>query len=145
MDPATVLLDSRTGLHARWYFLLRVLDETNRSARYGEPFGVLLVEAQAADGSPRVAARTVSRLSEIVRDTDIAGVLGDARAGVVLPHQDADAADLAARRIMRELQRKSRRTRVDWRLLRYPRDGADIATLVTAGWPERVGAERQSA
>jgi hypothetical protein len=53
MDESWILIDQETGLHVGWYFWLRVLDEANRSARYGHPFGLVLLEAEARAGTPQ--------------------------------------------------------------------------------------------
>jgi hypothetical protein len=44
VDERWILLDRETGLHVGWYFWLRLLDEVGRSDRYGNPFGLLLID-----------------------------------------------------------------------------------------------------
>lgn len=139
MDETWILLDPNTGLHVGWYFWLRVLDEVNRSARYGVPFGLLLLDPVAEAGSPpRAVLEAASRVSAAVRATDLAGLIGANRAGVVLPHQDVEAAELARQRILERLG-KSRIKGVSWdaRLLCYPQDGAEISNLLTTGGQRR--------
>lgn len=144
MDEKSVLIDASTRLHVRWYFWLRVLDEVNRSTRYGHPFGLLLLECEAAPGSsPRVVQEAAGRAAGVIRGTDIGGSLGVGRAGIVLPHQDIADAQRATARIVTELDRSSPGG-VRWhtRLLCYPGDGAEISNLLTSGWIERRADER---
>ncbi len=146
MDERWVLIDARTGLHVRWYFWLRVLDEANRAARYGEPFGLLLLEAEAEPSGhqTRTLEEASARVPQVIRSTDLGGTLGRGRVGIVLPHQDASAAEQAAARIMSELARLAPHS-VRWTpwLLRHPDDAADISNLLTNGWPERSEPERR--
>jgi GGDEF domain-containing protein len=150
MDKSWILLDEGTGLHVGWYFWLRVLDEVNRAARYGAPFALLLLEI---DTLPACPARTVdeaaSRVPDAIRSTDLGGMIGAGRVGVLLPHQDLEAAMLARQRILERLDASSPKgIRWESRLLHYPGDGAEISHLLTSGWRERreideaSGAER---
>ena len=68
MTRNAVLIDRGTGLYVGWYFWVRALDEVNRSARYGSPFGLLFLEAERpstlsrkalAEALGKVAARSV--------------------------------------------------------------------------------------
>ena len=139
MDESWILIDEDTGLHVGWYFWLRVLDESNRSARYGHPFALLLLEAETKHSSgDRLLHDAVARVPAAIRSTDLGGVLGPGRAGVILPHQDAASAEAATRRIFERLER-ARPAGVTWhaRLLCYPGDGAEISNLLTGGWTER--------
>ncbi|MEX2245059.1 MAG: hypothetical protein WEC75_00050 [Dehalococcoidia bacterium] len=145
MDQTWVLIDPNSGLHVAWYFWLRVLDEVNRSARYGPPFALLLLEAEIpSGGSLRLAEEAVSRLPRVIRSTDLGGVLGVGRAGIVLPHQDVAGAELARTRILDGL-REVGPAGVRWapRLLCYPGDGAEISNLLTSGWADRPQSERE--
>lgn len=136
MDERWILIDEETGLHVSWYFWLRVLDEVNRSARYGAPFGLLLLEATAAPGSHRRAVeQAAAALPAAIRSTDLGGILGDARAGIMLTHQDATSAETAAQRILERIEHgKPHGVTWEWRLLTYPHDGAEISQLLTTGW-----------
>jgi hypothetical protein len=137
MDESWILIDPESGLHVGWYFWLRVLDETNRSARYGHPFGLVLLEAEPKPGtSQRAVQDAASRVPGAIRSTDLGGLLGVGRAGVVLPHQDAASAEAATERI---ISRLSGNQGVVWhaRLLCYPGDAAEISNLLTVGWTER--------
>lgn len=133
MGETSVLLDPATGLHVAWYFWLRVLDEVNRSTRYGHPFALLLLEAiPTPGGSGRSADEAVGRVPRAIRSTDLGGLLGPGRVGVLLPYQDVASARTArARLVGRLLEGPSRG--VAWRdtLLCYPADGAAISNLLT--------------
>jgi len=136
VDETWVLIDPKTGLHVAWYFWLRVLDEVNRSQRYGEPFGLLLLRADAPSGrAARALEEAASHVPAIVRGTDLAGTLGPGRVGILLTHQDALSAERARDRIFDELARRDVRA-LSWEgwLLTYPRDAATISNLLTAGW-----------
>lgn len=140
MDERWVLIDPNTGLHVGWYFWLRVLDEANRAARYGIPFGLFLLEAEREAGkhaSERALEEAMSVVPAVIRSTDLAGAVGAGRVGIVLPHQDADALQQAATRILSKLA-EARVHGVGWsaRMLSYPRDAADISHLLTSGWRE---------
>jgi hypothetical protein len=145
MDESWILLDSATGLHRGWYFWLRVLDEVNRSARYGSPFALLILEAAVHPGSPhRLLDDATSRVPAVIRSTDLGGIIGVGRVGVLLPHQDVTAADVAKRRVMDRLERQGPAgVRWDARLLCYPGDGAEISNLLTTGCePDRSHLQR---
>ena len=136
MNETRVLLDGATGLHVAWYFWLRVLDEVNRSARYGAPFGLVLLEA--ADSDPRSAKRVenaASHVSAAVRSTDLAGLISPGRVGILLTEQDGESAGLAMRRVLERIGDSAARVG-GWRptLLAYPNDGAEISNLLTRGW-----------
>jgi GGDEF domain-containing protein len=135
MDDRWVLIDQETGLHVSWYFWLRVLDEVNRAARYGNPFGLLMLDIEG-DGLPhRAVEEGVSSLADAVRSTDIAGRLGSTRAGVILMHQNGETAAAGVDRI---IERLSARSALVWRssLYCYPTDGAAISNLLTQGRAE---------
>lgn len=141
MDETWILLDTNTGLHVAWYFWLRVLDEVNRSTRYGAPFGLLLLEPVTPPRSPgRLLTEAASRVPAAIRATDLGGVIGAGRVGVVLPQQDVEAAEVAKARILERLaEGGTRGVRWDARLLCYPEDGAQISNLLTGGWSDRRG------
>jgi hypothetical protein len=139
MDESWVLIDQGSGLHVGWYFWLRVLDEANRAARYGHPFGLALLEVEHRPDVPRRSIEeAVSRVAEAIRSTDLGGLLGQGRVGIVLPHQDPASAEAATGRIIDRLE-ASTGAAVTWhaRLLCYPGDGAEISNLLTTGWTER--------
>jgi len=143
MDETWILIDEDTGLHVGWYFWLRVLDEVNRSTRYGAPFALLLLEACALPGSPpRLVQETAGRVPGAIRSTDLGGLVGVGRVGVLLPHQDVAQARCAEQRIIERLGKSTpREIRWERRLLCYPGDGAKISNLLTSGWREHRSSE----
>jgi GGDEF domain-containing protein len=130
MDEQSVLFDTRTGLYVRWYFWLRVLDEANRAARYGEPFGLLLLDASG--GTERQREEAAAAVPAVVRNTDIGGALGAGRVGILLPYQDVESAETAAFRITSALHSSSASVRWVPRLLCHPADAAEISNELTA-------------
>lgn len=142
MDETWVLIDPQTGLHVRWYFWLRVLDEVNRSARYGDPFGLLILEATAdRRGGERLLDDAASAVPATVRSTDLAGKIGPGRVGVLLTHQDGESAPRARDRILERLA-ETTPAGVTWRsaLYSYPENAAEISNLLTTGDAERAAA-----
>ena len=133
VDKSWILLDEETGLHVGWYFWLRVLDEVNRAARYGAPFALLLLEIVTPSGCPaRAAEEAASQVPDAIRSTDLGGVIGVGRIGVLLPHQDVEAAQFARQRILARIEAASPRgVRWESRLLHYPGDAAEISNLLT--------------
>src|SRR5262249_28556178 len=104
---------------------------------------LLMVDCVTPPGSPaRLLDEATGRVPAAIRGTDLAGIVAPGRAGVVLPHQDAAAAETARGRIMERLAASSPRgVRWESRLLCYPGDGAEISFLLTGadggGRPER--------
>lgn len=139
MDQTWVLIDGHTGLHVRWYFWLRVLDEVNRSTRYGAPFALLLVDAGPGSASAKVRESALAGLPAAVRSTDLAGKLDVGQAAVLLTHQDADSAEQARQRILDRLAPLTPQG-VSWEtsLYCYPEHAAEISNLLTTGNSERA-------
>jgi hypothetical protein len=139
-----ILIDQETGLHVGWYFWLRVLDEVNRSARYGSPFGLLVLEPEQPGAPRRVIDDAASRVADAIRSTDLAGRLDGGRVGVILLEQDAEGSATAVERIIERLA--VRPCGVSWRtsLYCYPRDAFAISNLLTQGRAE-VERQRESA
>jgi hypothetical protein len=141
MEETWILIDPNTGLHVGWYFWLRVLDEVNRSVRYGAPFGLLLLEAVAPpSASQRKLNEAASGVPAAIRSTDLGGVIAPGRVGVLLTQQGVETADVAKERILERLASSAPKG-VRWapRLLCYPEDGAEISNLLTSGGSERNG------
>jgi GGDEF domain-containing protein len=139
MSERWVLIDHESGLHVGWYFWLRVLDEVNRSARYGSPFGLMLLEAEMEGGAGRHAVQAaVATVPAAIRGTDIGGHLGPGRVGVLLTNQNLDGARVATERVLERIS-ASCPSHVKWdtRLLTYPEDGGEISMLLTTGWPDQ--------
>ena len=128
-----ILIDQETGLHVSWYFWLRVLDEVNRSSRYGSPFGLLMLEPEQQGAPRRVVEDASSRLADAVRSTDLAGRLSEGRVGVILLEQDVEGAQTAVERILERLGQRT--SNMSWRtnLYCYPRDAFAISNLLTQG------------
>ena len=138
MEQHWILIDGNSGLHVPWYFWLRVLDEVNRSTRYGTPFGLLLLEAtpKSLSRSSRALNDALTSVPQAIRSTDLGGLLGTGRVGVLLTNQDDASAEQARDRILERLSGSGAMRHVDWapRLLTFPRDAAEISTLLTEGW-----------
>ncbi|HEY8173371.1 MAG TPA: GGDEF domain-containing protein [Dehalococcoidia bacterium] len=138
MNERWILIDQETGLHVGWYFWLRVLDEVNRCARYGTPFGLVLLQADVTHASPRrTLDEALAAVPGAIRSTDLSGGIGPGRVGVLLTHQEPEPAKAAVERILGRLE-GSRKSGVEWsaRLLCYPQDGAEISNLLTTGGSE---------
>lgn len=145
-----VLIDEQTGLHVPWYFWLRVLDEVNRSTRYGTPFGLLLLEGQPKAGahSSRAVQGATSLIPAAIRGTDMAGQLGPGKVGVLLTHQDNVSSQQARDRILERMEAAGAFSHVEWqqRLLTFPEDAAEISFMLAGTWQAEHGFElRQSA
>jgi hypothetical protein len=136
MEESWILIDQSTGLHVSWYFWLRVLDEVNRSGRYGDPFGLLILEAEVDGGAPRTHGFTeaAAAVPRCIRSTDLGGLIDSSRVGVLLTRQDAAASRVAADRVLERLE-ASRSSIVRWRphLLVFPGDRAAISQILTTG------------
>jgi hypothetical protein len=143
VDDNRILIDQDTGLHVGWYFWLRVLDEVNRSSRYGSPFGLLILEAEPPGASRKTLDEASSRVPGAIRGTDLAGRLGGGGAGVMLLEQDADGAAAGTERILTLLA--ARPSPITWRanLYCYPRDGASISNLLTRERGDGVSEQRR--
>ena len=131
MTRNAVLIDRGTGLYVGWYFWVRALDEVNRSARYGSPFGLLFLEAERPSTLSRKAfAEALGQVAAAVRATDVTGIISPVRVAVLLVQQEPEGAVLAQRSILERLSRLA--PSVTWRseLLCYPRDGAEVFRLL---------------
>jgi GGDEF domain-containing protein len=135
VDKNWILIDQETGLHVGWYFWLRLLDEANRSARYGNPFGLLMLDADFAGLTERQRHEAFASIAGAIRSTDIGGRLSPSRAGVILLEQEAESAATGAERIG-ERMRGASAVRWSSRLYCYPNDAAAISNLLTQGRAE---------
>lgn len=145
MDDRWVLIDEQTGLHVGWYFWLRLLDEVNRSARYGAPFGLLLLDAEECDASKRALIEAAGCVPTAIRATDLGGILGPGRVGVILVEQDVASAEVARDRVMERMTGSlPKDVRFEAQLLCYPRDAVAISALLTAGWPHTERRQEQA-
>ncbi len=139
MEQMWILIDERTGLHVAWYFWLRVLDEVNRSTRYGTPFALLLLEGEIAEptGRSRQLDDSAATVPQAIRSTDLGGTIAPGRVAVLLTNQDEDSAELARDRIIERMEAAGLQG-VRWvtRLLTHPSDAGQISHLLTTGWEE---------
>jgi hypothetical protein len=142
VDERWILIDRDTGLHVGWYFWLRLLDEVGRSDRYGNNFGLLLLEAGgAAASSHRTAGEALARVAAVIRGTDLGGLIAPDRAGIILTQQEPEQAEVGAKRITGLLESHAP-AGVTWtsELFCYPRDAAAVTHLLTLRSPERLSA-----
>ena len=140
MDKNSILIDQHSGLHVGWYFWLRVLDEVNRSARYGNPFALLILDVEP-NGHRNGHRDALTAVAASIRSTDVAGRLGERRAGVMLLEQDVVSAHAGMERITGRLLAGGG---TEWRsnLYCYPSDGAAISNLLTQGRAELEGSRQ---
>ena len=147
MDPMWILIDEQTGLHVSWYFWLRVLDEVNRSTRYGTPFALLLLEGAVETPSnhpQRQLEEAASVVPQAIRSTDLGGTIAPGRVSVLLTHQDAESAEQARDRIL-ERMATAGTVGVRWlpTLLLHPEDSAEVAHLLANGWQAAPATPRE--
>lgn len=134
-----ILIDERTGLHVGWYFWLRVLDEVNRSTRYGTPFGLLLLEGsiEKPTGRSRQLEDSAATVPQAIRSTDLGGTIAPGKVAVLLTNQDEKSAELARDRIIERMTAAGLQgVRWDAQLLTHPAHAAQISQLLTTGWDE---------
>jgi hypothetical protein len=115
-DRRRPTFDRDTGLHATWYFRLRVEEEIARATRYGQPLTLLCLT-----GSTATLRRLV--LKRWLRQVDFAGDLGDVIA-VVLPNTDRNGASILGARIEAHVPE------IEIRVAEYPVDGTTLAQLL---------------
>jgi two-component system chemotaxis family response regulator WspR len=132
--------DPLTGLVNAEYLTLKLEEECKRSARYGQPLSLVLVEVKSFDQLVEKNGRAVGdeALLEVAgvllcesRDVDVAGRVGPARFHLLLPNTPADGARIVARRIAENL--RERRIVVDGKEIALEaRMGLAIAERETA-------------
>jgi GGDEF domain-containing protein len=111
--------DRETGLHAEWYFRLRMEEEIARAKRYEQPFTVLTVAARSASLLQTPRREVVGWLREV----DFAGDLGD-RLAICLPNTSRSGAWQVVERLTRLAPG------LDIALSEFPADGATTAALL---------------
>jgi len=125
--------DRATGLLQKWYFDLRVAEEVNRCKRYGVPMALIRLAAPAnARRGDTWGTETEWQLAQEVehrlRAVDISARIGGLEFIACLPHTDLRGAQVAARRILKDLE--------GWSLTvgfaTYPTDGEDADMLIEA-------------
>ncbi len=113
------MMDERTGLHADWYFKLRIDEEIARAKRYGQPLTVIGISAPSHEALAEVRQST----QDTLREVDFAGDLGQ-QVAVCLPNTTRSGAwNVVAR--MTEATKG-----IDIKLSEYPEDGATLASLL---------------
>jgi len=100
------IYDQQSGLLARWYFELRLLEETHRCQRYEMPMAVLTLrtstEAMAGQNGGRGLDKS-GAIARSLRSTDLAADLGIGEYALCLLHCDRAGAASVLRRLMGEL------------------------------------------
>ena len=113
------MTNQQTGLHADWYFKLRVDEEIARSKRYNLPFTVIGVRSDSAEMLQ--AVRTIT--ADALREVDFAGDLGH-QVALCLPNTSRSGAwNVVAR--LTEVAKG-----LDIQLSEYPIDGSTLSSLL---------------
>ncbi len=103
------IYDQRTGLLARWYFELRLLEETHLCQRYGMPMTVLTLRTSTTTNEAPVGqngGQGFDKSSVVARSlwsTDLATARGGGEYAVCLLHCNRAGAAPVLRRLMEEL------------------------------------------
>ncbi len=92
MGERLAIYDRETGLYAYWYFSLRLKEEVDRCARYGQGFSILLLEAQTGRLAPDEESALFQHMSDKFRNSDLVAHLGNLRFIVLLASTDAQGA-----------------------------------------------------
>lgn len=107
------LTDALTGLHNRRYLKRKLLEETERAARYRQPMSCLFVDAdhfkrindrhghQTGDTALRALADSIRSQ---LRASDVATRYGGEELAILLPHTDQQQARLLAERVRMEVE-----------------------------------------
>ena len=110
--------DRETGLHAEWFFRLRVEEEIARSRRYGQPFSLILVA-----GPRQVLDAVRITMKQWLREIDYAGDLVEALA-LCLPNTQRHDAEAVVRRLTSLIEG------LHASLSEFPTDGDTVAVLL---------------
>lgn len=110
--------DRETGLHAEWYFRLRIDEEIARSKRYRQPFTLIMVTSP----SRQVLDAVRITMKQWLREVDYAGDFGDVL-GLCLPNTGKAAAGAVLDRLTALIDG------VHVSVAEYPTDGATLAAL----------------
>lgn len=118
-DRRKPTFDRETGLHAEWYFRLRVDEEIARARRYDQPFTVITVASDTRDtiDTLRFAVR------QWLREVDFAGDLGNTIA-LCLPSTTRSGAIVAVDRLIKLTHT------IEVTVAEYPTDGPTVAALL---------------
>ena len=118
MDHRRTTFDRETGLHAEWFFRLRVEEEIARSKRYGQPFSLIMVA-----GPRQVLDAVRITMKQWLREIDYAGDLGEVLA-LCLPNTDRAHSEAAVERLTSLVEG------LHVSLAEYPLDGETVAALL---------------
>jgi GGDEF domain-containing protein len=111
--------DRETGLHAEWYFRLRVEEEIARSKRYRQPFSVIVLASPSRQALDAIRVT----MKQWLRETDYAGDLGDILA-LCLPNTHKASAENVTQRLISLVEG------IHVSLAEYPADGETISALL---------------
>ena len=120
-----VIYERDTGLFAHWYVELRGNEECDRARRYGRPLSVLVIEpVHGATGEEWATQQAICNwLGRELRQSDVAGYLGNGRYVVIMPEADAGGVGHVLRRL------KNDGYATDIGLAVYPTDGDNYDVL----------------
>jgi hypothetical protein len=123
-----VIYERDTGLFAHWYVELRGHEECDRAKRYGRALSLIVIEpVQGASGEEWATQQALCNwLGRELRQSDIAGYLGNGRCVVVMPEADAGAVGHVMRRL------KSEGYATDVGLAVFPTDGETYDVMYRA-------------
>jgi hypothetical protein len=114
-----VIYERDTGLFAHWYVDLRGNEECDRARRYGRALSVIVIEpSRGVPGEEWATQQALCNwLGRELRQSDIAGYLGNGRCVVIMPEADGAAVGHVIRRL------KNEGYATDIGLAVYPGDG----------------------
>jgi hypothetical protein len=120
-----VIYERDSGLFAHWYVELRGNEECDRAKRYGRSLSVIVIEpARGARGEEWATQQALCNwLARELRQSDIAGYLGNGRCVVLMPEADGGSVGHVIRRL------KAEGYATDIGLAVYPTDGESYEVL----------------
>ncbi len=128
MGERLAIYDRETGLFAYWYFSLRLQEEVARCARYGQPFSLLLIEAQTGRLAADEESSLFNYMSDTFRNSDLVAHLGNLRFIVLLASTDAYGAIVVREHLADDEQLGNLTVGV----ASFPADGESCEALLTA-------------
>ena len=127
------IIDPQTTLLQRWYFDLRLAEESERCRRHGFQIAVLFVQIDpAAEPNTSYEApedTTAQLFVRTIRTGDLAAKIDPRTYALCLMHSDEQNARAAIRRLLGRLQSLES---PDIALAMCPPDGSDVASLLAA-------------
>lgn len=126
------IYDQATGLYHRWYFELRLSEETKRCQRFGLSMALLAIKAQHLDHElqpvawDEVNSNLALQVSRLVRAVDIPATIGHLEYALCLTQCDRAGAEATVERVLDALRDHS----PSIGLAVYPQDGADGKELL---------------